>query len=45
MVYGHSSWVGSTCFKALIAKLPCPISLLEVEPERFTSPVENPGKL
>ena len=36
---------GSICFKALIAKFPCPTSLLPGPLLGLTSPVENPGKL
>src|SRR5690606_10084367 len=45
IVYGFSSGEGSTFFKALIARLPWPTSLLPGPLFGFTSPVENPGKL
>ena len=43
--YGFSSPTGTTYFRALSARFPCPISLLPVPLYGFASPVEKGGKL
>ncbi len=45
MVYGNSSYAGSTAASARSARLPCPISRRLVPRTGFTSPVEKGGKL
>src|SRR3989339_277011 len=45
IVYGKTSLSGITGTKALSAKAPCPISLLEAPRRGFASPVEKGGKL
>ena len=44
-VYGNASRVGSTASMARWASAPWPISRRLGVPNRFTSPVENDGKL